>query len=66
VSGTNLSSGKIFINEEEVGSLDTSNNSFSFIPKEIEVVKKNNNVLKVVAQDSLGNIFEDVVTFGIK
>jgi 1A family penicillin-binding protein len=61
-----ISDGDVYINNVRVGKIDTVSNSFSFIPEKIEGIKSSDNKLRVVAQDGLGNKFEDEVGFGIR
>ena len=60
---TILTSGEVFINGENAGSIDATSGSFSFIPSEINTIKSNGNVLEIKATDSLGNTYSDSVTF---
>jgi 1A family penicillin-binding protein len=65
-TGTPVKSGEVFINNDKIGDIDTTSNSFSFVPDDINRIKSSNNRLKVVIEDTTGSIFEDSVTFDVQ
>ena len=60
-----LTSGEVFLNGVSIGSLNTSNKSFSFTPNK-EGNISNINTLKVTGKDSLGNSYSDEVIFNVR
>jgi len=64
LSRIQIVSGDVYINNNKVGSIDITSNSFSFVPDDIRRIKSSNNKLKVVVVDTQGAEYEETVTFG--
>jgi penicillin-binding protein 1C len=53
-----ITSGIIILNEEKIGNLSNSDNSFSFIPKEINNIKSRNDLV-IELYDEFGNYYRE-------
>lgn len=65
ITGAQINSGEVFLNKKQIGVIDTTTNSFSFTPKDMDATKTKNNKLKVVVLDGTGTIHEDTVEFNV-
>lgn len=63
--GSQIESGKVFLNNEYIGDLNPEGGVYSFIPTQKDAARDNRNVIKVEVTDLEGNTHEDSVTFDL-
>ena len=66
ITGTQITSSKIFLNGKELGQLSLEENTYSFIPDNEPLSKKGKNEIKIEITDSNNTIHTDTVLFSIK
>lgn len=64
-NSSQIDSSEILINNESVATLSDSNNSFSFVPSEIESIKDSNNNLVVRSTKKGGELIDAEVNFSL-
>jgi membrane peptidoglycan carboxypeptidase len=63
LDGSNIESGKVYLNGKNIGELDTDGGFLSFIPDQEDATKKGRNTLKVVVTDTNSDEHEDSISF---
>lgn len=63
--GSQIQSGKVYLNNVYIGDLNPEGGVYSFIPSQQDASKSNNNVIMVEAVDTNGNTHKDTVTFDL-
>lgn len=65
IDGSNIQTGKVFLNGEKIGELDPKEGVYSFIPEKESASKKGKNEIKVEITDTKGSVHSDSVLFTI-
>ncbi len=63
--GSNIDSGKVYLNGEYIGDLNPEGGVYSFIPSQKDATKNGNNKVEVFVTDTNGDTYKDSVKFMI-
>lgn len=64
--GSEIESGRVYLNGDYIGDLNPEGGVFSFIPSQEKASRNNNNRIKVEVTDKNGNTHEDTVSFDLE
>lgn len=66
LTGSEIESGKVYLNGDYLGDLNPQGGVYSFIPSQKSSSKKRNNRIRVEVTDKNGNEYQDTVTFDLQ